>query len=212
MEFYLSTNSSKAHPNNTRPFGPFVEIGYLGRKSSNPFPIDNYPTLPVFCEALLRNFSQSRLHANKGRRIGATVQPREPIEQFRDEFYRVFNSLLGPGQRISREWSKPGTGRVDFWIVEPGWGIEILQDGKGEELDERCGRFARSGAYERMITDGWITDWIILDFRHYYPDSYDGEKIPTDKLWRVVFNREYSSAWVVDGASELVVPQFALFD
>lgn len=189
-----------------------MEIGYLGTKRSNPFPIDTYPTLPVFCEALLRNFSRSRLHANKGRRIGANVQFREPIEQFRDEFYRVFNLLLGPGQRTSREWPKPGTDRVDFRIVEPGWAIEVLLDGEGEELDERCGRFACGRAYDQMIADGWIKDWIILDFQHCFPDSYDGEKIPTDKLWRVVFNREYSSACVVGGTSEFVVPQFALLD
>src|SRR5436305_12426297 len=100
---------------------------------------EKFPSLPIFCEAVLRKFSRSNLRLSHTGRLGASGQVRPPEAQFQDEWYRAFNSLLGHGFAISSEWSQSGDGRIDFRIVGPDWGIELLR--AGDRLAERCNRF-----------------------------------------------------------------------
>ncbi|RLL92900.1 hypothetical protein CFD26_100632 [Aspergillus turcosus] len=37
---------------------------------------------------------------------------------------------------ISSEWSRAGDGRIDFWVMEPKWGIELLR-GNQPQVDQR---------------------------------------------------------------------------
>lgn len=142
----------------------------LGSTNPKPFPTHLYPTLPDFCEALIRKFSSSRLHFSAKNRIGAAALPRPPEAQFQDEFYCALQSILGHGHRISSELSRSDKGRIDFLITGTRWGIELLRD--GDRLTEHCERFMHNGAYHQWIANGWMHDWIILDCTHKSPNKY----------------------------------------
>ena len=142
----------------------------MGLRDPRPFPFEKFSSLPTFCEAVLRNFSRSNLLLSGKGRLGASAQVRPPEAQFQDEWYRAFNSLLGHGFAISSKWSQFGNGRIDFRIVGPKWGVEILRD--GDRLTEHCNRFLDKGAYHQWIVDGSMKDWIILDCRHSRPQKY----------------------------------------
>ena len=90
--------------------------------------------------------------------------------QFQDEWYRAFYSILGHEVAMSSEWSRCGDGRIDFRIVGPSWGIELLRD--GDRLAEHCNRFREKGTYYPWISNGLIKDWLILDCRHSHPQKY----------------------------------------
>jgi hypothetical protein len=130
-----------------------------------PFPFNKYPSLYILCEAVLRNFSKRSLSSNM--RLGTAARVRPPEAQFQDEWYRAFKSLLGHGVAISSEWSIDKSGRIDFRIPDPSWGIELLRD--GDRLNQHCDRFLDGGNYFGWIKDGWLKDWIILDCRHSDP-------------------------------------------
>lgn len=93
-----------------------------------------------------------------------------PEAQFQDEWYRAFYSVVGHGVAISSEWSSDGDGRIDFRVKDPAWGFELLRD--GDRLSQHCSRFLPQGSYHRWITQGFLTDWIILDCRHTLPERY----------------------------------------
>lgn len=102
-----------------------------------------------------------------GRRLGPSGQIRPPEAAFQDEFYRSYWIEIGPGVRICSEWTGTEQGRIDFIIVEPGWGIELLRD--GNRLRDHYNRFRENGAYYPWIKRGLIKDWLLLDCRHSYP-------------------------------------------
>jgi hypothetical protein len=62
---------------------------------------------------------------------------------------------------ISSEWSQKGDGRVDFWIPQKRWGIELLRD--HNRVTEHCNRFKKGGRYYPWIEAGMLKDWIIID-------------------------------------------------
>lgn len=99
--------------------------------------------------------------------VGTSAQPKPLEAVYQDEFYRVFNSLLSSGSGISSEWSRGSSGRIDFRIVGPKWGIELVRD--GNRLTEHCQRFLPGGAYFQWIQDGFLSDSIILDCGHQHP-------------------------------------------
>ncbi|KAL1964976.1 hypothetical protein VTN77DRAFT_6176 [Rasamsonia byssochlamydoides] len=184
----------------------FVEY-FLQLYQPKPFPLDKFPSLPILCEAVLRHFSRKNLLSSVyGRHTPATiVWP--PEAQFQDEWYRAFYSLVGHGVAISSEWSRTGDGRIDFRIIEPAWGIELLRD--GDRLSERCNRFSPQSNYHRWISDGLLKDWLILDCRHSTPQKYN---VPGTKLWRVVFREDYTSVCILNCNNEAIVPEFPLLD
>jgi hypothetical protein len=127
-----------------------------------PFPIDKFPTLPDLCKEVFKNFSKKSLLLNSVERGSAL---RSVEAQFRDEFYRVFKSLLGNGVGISSEWGRDGSGRVDFRILDPQWGVEFLIDGTMRPLGEHYRRFLPDGKYHWWITQGLMSDWVVIDCR-----------------------------------------------
>jgi hypothetical protein len=102
-----------------------------------------------------------------GRRLGPSGKPRPPEAAFQDEFYRCYWNEVGPGVGICSEWAGTTEGRIDFHIVEPGWGIELLRD--GDRIIDHCKRFHHNGAYYSWIQSSLIKDWLILDCRHSDP-------------------------------------------
>lgn len=125
-----------------------------------------FPDLPELCREIFKHFSKKSLLLNSAERVASTAAVR-PIEaQFRDEFYRVFKLLLGTGVAISSEWARGKSGRIDFRILGPKWGVEFLVDGTMSTLSEHCGRFLPpNGKYRQWINDGLITDWLVIDCR-----------------------------------------------
>jgi hypothetical protein len=93
----------------------------------------------------------------------STAEKLRPIEaQYQDEFYRSFNAAVGRGVPIDSKWARILDGRVDFWIPEKKWAVELLTDHDG--IVEHCDRFnSLDGQYRPWIDSGKIEDWIIID-------------------------------------------------
>ncbi|ODM15278.1 hypothetical protein SI65_09219 [Aspergillus cristatus] len=184
----------------TRLHEKYVE--YLQTHNPKPFPSSEFPSVTTLYEAILRRFSRKSLLR--------THEPSafsKPEFKFHEEWYRVFNSLAGRGVAISSEWTFAGEGCVDFRIKEPGWGVEILQD--GDRLDKHCKRFLPDGSYNGWVSEGILNDWLILDCRHTVPERYE---IEGTNLWRVIFKEDYSSANVLNCDNEIIAPEFPLLD
>lgn len=57
----------------------------------------------------------------------ARVRPVEAVYQ--DESYRALHKVLGFSARISSRWAEGNSGRIDVWLPEKKWGIEIPREG-----------------------------------------------------------------------------------
>lgn len=151
-----------------------------------PFPFDKYPTVQELCLKVLRRFSSVRLRGSRDcQQLGPSGKPRPPEAVFQDEFYRCYWDELGPGVGISSEWAGTSEGRIDFQIVDPGWGIELLRD--GDQLQEHCGRFSQNGSYYSWIQRGLLRDWMVLDCRHTYPRT-NCENPPCPNSYNMITN------------------------
>ncbi|PGG99849.1 hypothetical protein AJ79_08401 [Helicocarpus griseus UAMH5409] len=182
----------------------YVEI-YLSSEYERRFPTDVFPTLGQLCMRVLENFSKSQLQLGCRGRITTSGKQSNPEAQFQDEFYRSLTALVGHGVRISSEWSRGDDGRIDFRILEPKWGVELLRD--GDRLAEHCRRFTPTGTYGNWIQEKHLKDWLILDCRHSDPKPTPQ---PESKLWRVVFKQNYTSAVVLDSKNDVIIPEFPL--
>ena len=110
---------------------------------------------------------------------GPTIAAARTLEsQYQDEFYRAFTSLVGNGVGISSEWSRSKEsssskgGRIDFRILGPKWGVELLRDSTKKTLDEHYKRFLPNGKYHKWISKGLISDWLVIDCRCSTPERY----------------------------------------
>jgi hypothetical protein len=137
-----------------------------------PFPNDKFPNLAELCIAVFKSFSKrSLLLSSTDRR--PTIAAARPVEaQYQDEFYHAFTSLLGNGVGISSEWSRGNRGRIDFRILGPKWGVELLRDGTENTVNEHYKRFLPNGKYHKWILDGLISDWLVIDCRCSAPEKY----------------------------------------
>jgi hypothetical protein len=58
-------------------------------------------------------------------------------------------------------------GRVDFYIPDVGWAVELMRD--GEHMDEHIARFLPNGRYYGALVARRVTACILLDFRQSIP-------------------------------------------
>jgi len=137
-----------------------------------PFPHQNFPDLRALCLAVLKCFSKKRLLLSSIERQPTKAGVRPVEAQYQDEFYRTFTSLLGTGVSISSEWAPDNSGRVDFRILGPKWGVELLRDGTEKTIDEHYKRFLPKGKYYKWISKGLITDWLVIDCRSSTPEEF----------------------------------------
>jgi len=104
-----------------------------------------------------------------GDNAGATSGP--PEAQYQDEFYRALHDYTKGGVRISPEFATAAgaskAGRIDFFIANKKWGIEITREGK--KLQEHSDCFGAYGAYGHWINTGEMLDYILLDCRNTVP-------------------------------------------
>ncbi|KAK9237143.1 hypothetical protein V1525DRAFT_404725 [Lipomyces kononenkoae] len=136
-------------------------IECLIAKVPTKYPDEAFPTIQSLCKEVLKHFSSKNLrHCVEGKL--STAAKLRPLEaQYQDEFYRAFNAVVGRGVPISSEWSRKGDGRVDFWIPQKRWGIELLRD--HNRVTEHCDRFKKGGRYYPWIEGDMLEDWIIID-------------------------------------------------
>jgi len=105
-------------------------------------------------------------------------------------------------------------GRVDFYIPDQAWGLELLHD--GDKLAQHSGRFSQSESYATLPLD----DYIILDCRTTHPMqahrgmlylflaySFTYSDLPTlyiPKLYHVVFSNNFRNVSILDNTLKVV--------
>ena len=103
-----------------------------------------------FLLAVIQRFSRQSLEK---REIG-------PEAQFRDEFYSASSKHANGSVSFPEFGTK--NGRIDFFIRSKKWGVELLRD--GNRLGQHARRFTE-GEYGKWVEKGWMSDYIIIDFR-----------------------------------------------
>ncbi|KAF2805210.1 uncharacterized protein BDZ99DRAFT_396582 [Mytilinidion resinicola] len=114
-------------------------------------------SLQQICTNAIARFSpgtlQNRRHS-PGRGWGI------PEAAFQDELYCCLNLELHHLPVLS-EYSYTKDGRIDFYVSDKKWGIEVLQCGNNAEIAKHTARFTTGGKYE---TWDIMDDYIILNF------------------------------------------------
>ncbi|BCR86719.1 ATP-binding protein [Aspergillus chevalieri] len=146
-----------------------------------------FDSLPKLCKEILCEFSIRILRRSaEGKKISSASQPRPVEAQYQDEFYGGFTHVAGRGVPISSEWSRTKDGRVDFYIPEKKWAIELLRN--HDKVDEHISRFKEGGKYHPWLKENMVKDWIIIDCATSLPTKEFSEP----RLWHAVFINDYS--------------------
>ncbi|BCR92831.1 ATP-binding protein [Aspergillus chevalieri] len=174
-------------------------VEYWIGKMSMPLPA-RFDSLPKLCKEVLGEFSITILrHSAEGKKISTASQPRPVEAQYQDEFHRGFVHLAGLGVPISSEWSRTKDGRVDFYIPEKKWAIELLRD--HNRVDEHISRFKEGGKYHPWLKENMIKDWIIIDCATSLPTKEFSEP----RLWNAVFINDYSELRLYNHQKALIM-------
>ena len=137
--------------------------------------------------------------------------------QYQDEFYRSFNHLAGRGVPICSEWSRTSDGRVDFYIPEKKWAIELLRD--HARVNEHISRFKEGGRYYPWLKENMVEDWIIIDCASSPPlqgeflsisaiparPAHNLVEYTEPRIWTAVFANDYSELRVYGTSNVRVV-------
>ena len=123
-------------------------------RGPNPDAAPDGRTLPQVClnaiEGLSPSVMQSQLNDHGS----------FPEAAFQDEIYRCLYRELHHLPILS-EYSHSRNGRIDFYIFDKKWGIEILQSGSKAQLMEHAARFGPGGKYKAWNI---LDDYIVLSF------------------------------------------------
>lgn len=122
-------------------------------------------------DAVLKNLSLLQICTNAIARFSpGTLQNRRypqsnrswgiPEAAFQDELYCCLNLELHYLPILS-EYSHTKNGRIDFYVADRRWGIEVLQCGSKADIAEHTARFVTGGKYGKW---GVMDDFIILNF------------------------------------------------
>ena len=130
----------------TLPKGPFKTNGLL-----------NFIISVVSC------FSPTRLAETRRLASGGTQQI--PEAHYQDEFYMNCH-ICSKGSILSFPECGTPKGRVDFYIPEKEWGVELLRE--GDRLAQHSGRFSSKGPYKKDLS---LSDYVILDSRQTRPQD-----------------------------------------
>ncbi|PWY72095.1 hypothetical protein BO83DRAFT_446512 [Aspergillus eucalypticola CBS 122712] len=118
-------------------------IQYLIGRDKRPLPT-RFTYLTQLCMEILPEFSRMNLkHSTTSKILSTAAQPRFVEAQYQDEFYRSFCKLAGRGVPISTEWARTNSGRVDFFIPEKKWAVELLR--AYDRVDDHIRRFQKGG-------------------------------------------------------------------
>ncbi|KAE8399221.1 hypothetical protein BDV37DRAFT_261238 [Aspergillus pseudonomiae] len=121
-----------------------------------------YAHLRDLCVDILKEFSAATLrHTADGKVLTSGAQYKPFEAAYQDECYRCFGVIAGKGVPICSEWSRTKSGRVDFWISEKKWAVELLRE--EDRVQDHISRFYKGGQYYSWTTDGMIQDWVIIN-------------------------------------------------
>jgi hypothetical protein len=123
-----------------------------------------FNSLVDFVLAVVKLFKPSQLRSPNN--IGVACVQRPVEARYQDEFYRAAHCVTHGGITITPEysaWTSPEEGRIDFFIPDKKWGIEILRE--GTNVNSHYMRFHEDGAYGQWLSGGDMTDFVVLDFR-----------------------------------------------
>jgi len=162
-------------------------------------PTDDMPSfdsLYALSVSTISKFKPSQLRVPI-RRAGGQSSTSPPEAQYQQEFYRcVFEATFGH-VRITPEFASAKnakvTGRIDLFIPNSKWGIEITRD--GSRLNAHDARFQDNGAYGAWTKSGMMDDYIFLDFRRGVPRKPHPN---IAKLFHVVFDDQYQTVKIYD--------------
>jgi len=129
-----------------------------------------YATVHDMTFSILKKFNPSQLSSPS--RIGVAFSDRPLEARYQFEFYRGLFAATGGGVRICPElFTAPGArrGRVDFFIPEKKWGIELTRE--GSRLSEHSSRFGPGCKYGAWLDSNDMVDYMILDCRTETPKS-----------------------------------------
>ncbi|CAL8581969.1 hypothetical protein XPA_007650 [Xanthoria parietina] len=120
---------------------------------ASPFPQHITSLLDTIVNAL-RSFSPSALTSRTTRPNHEWVIPEAT---FQAEIYRCLQRIL-PGCFIATEYQHNQSGRVDFYLPEDRLGLELLQNGTLDEIEEHtehvdtlCGKYGRWGIMKDFL-------------------------------------------------------------
>lgn len=120
---------------------------------ASPFPQHITSLLDTIINAL-RSFSPSALTSRTTRPNHEWVIPEAT---FQAEIYRCLQRIL-PGCFIATEYQHNQSGRVDFYLPEDRLGLELLQNGTLDEIEEHtehvdtlCGKYGRWGIMKDFL-------------------------------------------------------------
>ena len=173
------------------------------------------PNLFEFALAIIQRLSRQGLEK---RETGPKAQS-IPEAQFQDEFYSA-SSKHANGSVSFPEFGMKN-GRIDFFIRLKKWGVELLRD--GNRLVQHARRFTE-GEYGKWIEKGWMSDYIIIDFRTQRPRIahrglllvdhsvlYTNLWVDVDKLIYVVSIDDWNTIEVLDNEGR-VICQYSLLN
>ncbi|KAF8422273.1 hypothetical protein EV426DRAFT_643444 [Tirmania nivea] len=166
---------------------------------------NEYPMLSAFCIATIRRFRPSILR--QAAQLGAPTaagpgtSPRPVEAVYQDEFYRCAYQVLRGRVGIIPEWGT-AAGRIDFFIPDRKWGVEVLRD--GVTIGEHVRRFTGGGAYTHWLNLGLLTDYMILDFRGNIVKGPLRRTPTPNNVLRIIFEEEYRIMIVQDGLGSTV--------
>ncbi|PLN74690.1 hypothetical protein BDW42DRAFT_181882 [Aspergillus taichungensis] len=154
----------------------------------------HYTNLHNLCCDILARFSVINLqHSTEGKKLASAALPRPVEAQYQDEFYRVFCDVAGRGVPISSEWSGTSSGRVDFWIPEKKWAIELLRD--YNRLEDHLRRFKNGGTYYNWLESRAVVDYIVINCATTRPTTAQANRDP--KLVHAIFENDYKELQLV---------------
>lgn len=122
---------------------------------------DVFSRLEELAIATLCHMSRCMLFHTSPLDVAATCSPPEACYQ--DALRSVLHTVRGFWGRVSSELSGSNSGRIDFFVEDPGWRMGILRE--GERLQDHFDQFREGGAYYESFQNGKIQDFKILDFR-----------------------------------------------
>lgn len=70
---------------------------------------------------------------------------------------------------IASEWSRTIDGRIDFYIPEKRWAVELLRD--HSNIGEHVSRFKTGGTYYPWLQEKMVEDWIVIDCATTLPNT-----------------------------------------
>jgi hypothetical protein len=176
------------------------------------FPFTNVRDL---CLAALPLFNPLSLtqHEKRVLQSPSTTQIRCPEAQYAMELYRCLYKVLEGKTSLHAEFSYAADGRLDLFIRERRWAIELLRD--ENRTKEHVQRFRPGGNYH-----GWgiIEDYILLDFCTKWPTNRDhtGKQVNIISyrlltigtidpyLYHIIFNEEHDFVTIINSTDQKI--------